>query len=288
MPTQNSAPPNSLEDAEAAYKRIEPHAIAVTDDQFSAINIDPIAATSVMIGVASRILAYRERMAKLPEFDIVMVDQLEDRAKAAWYAAITNLPVAEAKDFQQLFQECVTLRTKLLLWAGPLAHAGHFEQAAIDKIKEGAGNKDVPSDVVALVALYRSKWEDIKDMCGVTEAELERGGAIGPTVFATVSRRENKAMPSHSDGSLRVRRFWTLADTAYSQCQRAIAYLEWGKVDYTTIAPSLRKNAGVRPTRAEQPEAPSDPESTASPGAAAPASPSAPGLGGNGSPFTTR
>ena len=77
-----------------------------------------------------------------------------------------------------LIDECAALRSTLLVWAAPLVHAGKFDQAAIDRIKEGSGNKDTPSDVVALVALYRSKWDQIKGICGVTEEQLDRGGHL--------------------------------------------------------------------------------------------------------------
>lgn len=278
-------PLKDLEDAEAAYKRVEPEATALTEDQFTALNVDVIAATSIILGVAPRILAFRERIASLPEFNMRHVDGLEDYAKGAWYAVITNLPEPEPSDFQAMFDECATLRNKLLTWALPLVLAKKFEQQAIDKIKEGSGNKDVPSDVVALVVLYRSKWDDIRSMCGVTEEELARGAAIAPSVFASVSRRENQTLPSQAGGSLRVRRFWTLADRSYDQCQRAINYLQHGVGDAAVIAPSLRRNAGGRPTSSAQ-GIPAPTDAPVGPLAPAPAGPGqVGGLGGGGGPF---
>jgi hypothetical protein len=282
MSNEPSSPLKGFEDAEVACKRVEPEANALTEDQFSAMNVDVIAATSIILGVAPRILPFRDRMARLPEFDIHNVDSLVDRAKAAWYAVVTNLPEPEPRDFQAMFDECVALRTTLLTWAAPLVHARKFDQAAIDKIKEGSGNKDVPSDVVALVALYRSQWDSIKGICGVTEADLERGAAIAPVVFAAVSRRENREAYSQSDGAQRVRRFWTLADRSYRQCQRALTYLQWDEGNVAALAPSLRRNSGTR--EASQP-APAQAETPASP--ASPASPDAPAADpavGDGSP----
>jgi hypothetical protein len=244
MANEIISPLTQLEDAEAAYKRVEPEANALTEDQFTAMNVDVVGASSIILGVAPRILAHRERMERLTEFDVRHVDGLVDRAKAAWYAVITNLPAAEPKDFEQMFAACVALRAKFLVWLTALVHEGVFEQAALDKIKEGSGNKDVPSDVVACVALFRSKWDQVRPMSAVTEADLARGAQIGPAVFATVSRRENKLLASQSDGSLRVRRFWTLADRSYDQCQRAIQYLQWDVGDAAVIAPSLRRNTG--------------------------------------------
>ena len=62
-------------------------------------------------------------MAKLPEFDIRDVDLLVDRAKAAWYAVITNMPAAEAQDYEDMLAECIALRTKFLVWLPALVHA---------------------------------------------------------------------------------------------------------------------------------------------------------------------
>ncbi|HVY45473.1 MAG TPA: hypothetical protein VHB21_06315 [Minicystis sp.] len=92
-----------------------------------------------------------------------------------------------------------------------------------------------------LVYLYRSKWNAVRGICGVTEGELERGASIGPAVFATVGRRENRAMSALTGGSLKVRRFWTLADRAYDQCRRALLFLEWGGADLA----SERGSAGA-------------------------------------------
>lgn len=280
MPEQSNLPLKGVEDAEAAYKRMEPQATALTEGQFAAANVDIVGATSIILGVCGRIRTFRERMAKLPEFDIRHVDELEDRAKAAWYAVVTNLPAPEPKDFQAMFDECVALRSTLLVWAAPLVHAGKFEQSAIDKIKEGSGNKDIPSDVVALVALYRSRWEEIKGICGVTEAQLERGATIAPVVFATISRRENKAAYSQSDGALRVRRFWTLADKAYSECRRAIQFLQWDAGDADSITPSLRRNAGPRGSTQAPTETPATPATPVTP-----ATPAGPVVGGGSNPF---
>jgi hypothetical protein len=278
MPNEPTPPLTELESAEAAYKRVEPEANALTEDQFTAFNVDVVGAASTILGVAPRILTFRERMARLPEFDINHVDRLVVRAKAAWFAVITTLPEPEPKDFDEMFAECVALRETLLTWSGPLVHVKKFEQKAIDKIREGSGNKDTPSDVVALVTLYRSKWDEIKSICGVTEAMLDRGAAIAPVVFATVSRRENKALPSQTDGSMRVRRFWTLADRSYEQCQRALGYLRWTEGDALIIAPSLRRKGGGRPVA-------QDPPTPANPVPAPPAPPAGPVVGGGSGPF---
>ncbi len=145
-----------------------PDALALTEDQFTAFNVDVVAATAIILGVLARIAPYRERMAELPTCDVRDLDELGDRAKAAWYVAVTKLPETEPEDFQALLAECETLRAHLLAWAAPLVLVGKFEKIAIDQIQTGSSKKRLASDVVSLVALSRTKWTAIRGMCGVT------------------------------------------------------------------------------------------------------------------------
>lgn len=96
------------------------------------------------LGVAERIVTFRERMARLPEFDVRHVDGLTDYALAAWYAYVTHLPAPDPEDLTELLDETTALRAKLLMWAQPLVGSGKLEQAALDKIREGSGHKVEP------------------------------------------------------------------------------------------------------------------------------------------------
>lgn len=277
-----------LEDAQKAYERVRPELEALTVDELAMMNVDLVSATSIALGVAERIVAHRERMAKLPEFEVGYVDRLVDYAKAAWFVYVTNLPAPEPAEAGQLLNEVVELRAKLLMWATPLVGAGKLDPAAIARIKEGSGNKDAAGDLVALVGLYRAKWEDVKSICGVTEQDLTRGAEIGPAVFAMISRREFQTS-SLSDATLRVRRAWTLLDRAYSQCRRALSFLRFDEEDADTLAPSLRRNQGGRPPTTDRPPTPSTPVIEAQPPVSPPASPiSAPSIGGGGGPFIAK
>jgi hypothetical protein len=249
----SAAPLENLEEAEAAYNRIKPELDALSENDLTPINVDLVSATSIALGVAERIVGHRERMAKLPEFDIRHVDNLVDYAKGAWYAYVTNLPAADPRDLTEYMAEVAALRSKMLMWAAPLVGAGKFDESAINKIKDGSGHKDTASDLVALVGLYRSKWEEVKNMCGITEQELTRAAQIAPAVFSLLSKREfqTSVVP---DGSLRVRRAWTLLDRAYSHCRRALGFLRYEEGDADTLAPSLRRNAG--PGTRQQPTEP--------------------------------
>jgi hypothetical protein len=71
-----------LNTAEEAYRRVQPDIDAVLADDVSAFNVDLVSVTSIVLGVADRVLAFRERMLTLPEFDRKAVDKLIDYALA--------------------------------------------------------------------------------------------------------------------------------------------------------------------------------------------------------------
>lgn len=281
-------PLQDLESAETAYNRVKAELEALTTEELAPINTDIVSATSIALGVADRILEHRDRMAKLPEFEIKHVDNLKDYAKAAWFAYVTNLPAPDPQELTQYIEEVTALRGKFLMWATPLVGSGKFDDVAIAKIREGSGFKDAASDLVALVGLYRSKWEEIKNMCGVTEEELTRASEIAPAVFGMVSRREFQNQNRLTDGALRVRRAWTLLDRAYNNCRRGLNFLRYQEGDADSLAPSLRRNAGNRSTPTEPPPpapttAPAEPHEPPPTNGSTPAS-----VGGGDSPFMAK
>lgn len=137
----SALPLRELEDAEVAYQRVKAELEALTQDDLAPLNVDIVSAASIALGVAERIVEHRDRMAKLPEFEIRHVDNLVDYAKATWYAYATNLPSVSPQELQQYLTEVAALRSKFLTWATALATEGKFEEVAIAKIKEGSGHR---------------------------------------------------------------------------------------------------------------------------------------------------
>src|SRR5512145_1739679 len=103
----------NLEDAERAYGRVKAELEALGPADLAAMNVEMVSATSIVLGVADRILTYRDRMAALPEFDVRNVDNLLDYGMAAWYCYVTNLPMPEPDDAALLISEVAELRAKL-------------------------------------------------------------------------------------------------------------------------------------------------------------------------------
>lgn len=271
MPASQAASIRDLEDARLAYERIRAEIEAQDPKNLTAYNVDTSNAASVALGVSPRLASLRERAARLPEFDIGCIDKLDDYAKAVWFLSVTNLPTGSPTEVGKLVEEVQALRGKMLLWAEPLAVCGKFSRPALEKIKEGGGHKDAAGDTVALVGMYRSVWDEIRSMCGVTEEDLVRGAVVGPALFGALSRRDNE-LPTSKETGLRLRQAWTLLDRTYEQCQRAVTFLRWNEGDAETFAPSLRRNGGPRRSTENTAALPANaPASAATPPAPAPA-----------------
>jgi hypothetical protein len=109
-------------------------------------------------------------------------------------------------------------------------------------------------------------------------------------MFALISRREVQTAATLSDGSLRVRRAWTLLDRAYNHCRRALSFLRFEEGDADTLAPSLRRNAGPRQP-SSQPEPAPTPSTAPTPpvtGQETPVVVAAPAFGGGSAPFMAK
>ena len=279
-----------FEDVEKAYLRVSAELESFDTSTFTYMNVDVESATAIVLGVADQVLAYRERIAKLPEFDMVHVDKLVDYAKAAWFLFVTNQPAVAGKEADALIKEAGELRAKLLVWAPPLVAGGFFEEAAVARVREGGGFKDLASDLVALVALYRSKWQSVGTIVGVTDEELVRAAQLGTAVFGIASRKENAAKPG-AEGSLRLRKAWSRLELAYNEVRRALDYLRPRDLPLDEIVPNLRRNLGPRGAKPAEATA-----STGTTGATTTATGTAPagattatansgGFGTGGSPF---
>ena len=83
---------SSMEDVEKAHARVAAEIDAVDATDLSTMNVDIVSAASLVLGVSERILSFRERIAKLPEYDMSNVDKLVDYAKATWFIYLTSQP----------------------------------------------------------------------------------------------------------------------------------------------------------------------------------------------------
>jgi hypothetical protein len=213
------------------------------------------------------------------------MDNLSDYALATLFLHITNLPAAGIPPGSE--ELMVPLRSKLLMWAAPLAQSAIFNPAAIDKIREGSGIKDSAADLVALASLYDANWERVKNMCGVTKEDVDQSSNLGMAILAALCRDEGGV----SSSDLRVAQSFTLMDRAYTRCRAFISFVHVDEDDCDIIAPSLRRNAGRRGYGSDNStDTTASAATTTQPQPSATTSPTttAPIVGGNSKPFLPR
>jgi hypothetical protein len=270
----------SLEAAESVFERRRPEMEALKEEELAIVNVDVGVASSIAYSASPKIVALRgEILDVLPAFPVVYIDGLVEYAQAAWYAHVTGTSVTPGTDLAPLVAEATQLRAKLLLWGTPLAAEGLIDAATLERIRAGSGYMDTASDLAALVALYRARWDEVNKLTSVTEADLHRGAHLSSILWGAASLRDNDAITrTPAESALRVRRAWTLLDRAYTECRRAVQYVRYKPGEVDLIAPSLRRS----PSRTQRTQAAPEEQPPVDP---APSLPTGPAIGDGSSPF---
>jgi hypothetical protein len=225
--------------AEEAFVLAKPAIDAVPRDALVVINLDIPEVVSATLGVLSRIRALRPGLARLPDFDLDLVDHLETYALAAWHAHLEAQRPGGRAAVQVLLEEATTLRMALLREAESLVHRGVFEGNAVAAIRVGQGHVDVANDLVALATLYEKGWKLIAGRSFVTEADVDRAARLGSELLLAIGRREHEREAPHSAAGLTRARAYTLFAQAYEEVRRGVSYLRWYRGDAESIAPTL-------------------------------------------------
>jgi hypothetical protein len=258
MPRPKSTTPASPprpSSAEEAFVLAKPAIDAVPRDALVVINLDIPEVVSATLGVLSRIRALRPGLARLPDFDLDLVDHLETYALAAWHAHLEAQRPGGRAAVHVLLEEATTLRLALLREAESLVHRGVFEGNAVAAIRVGQGHVDVANDLVALATLYEKGWKVIAGRSFVTEADVERAARLGSELLLAIGRREHEREAPHSAAGLTRARAYTLFAHAYEEVRRGVSYLRWYRGDAESIAPTLYRIRAPRkaPKKALEP-----------------------------------
>jgi hypothetical protein len=225
------------------------------------IQVDPMAAVTTARGALPQIMAFKLRMAKLPEFEIKNLENLELYALATTQAQAVFLGAsAPPERFQELVAEATELREQLLSDATALARRGLINGAKLAELKGSVGYRNVASDLLTLTNMIRADWAKVVGKTGVTEAELDRAEVVGDQLINDIGLKQ-LAPAAVAAVALERQQAYTLLVNAYDQVRRAISYLRWDEDDVDSIAPSLyagrkrKTSTDVDPTPAVEPVA---------------------------------
>ena len=217
-----------------------------------ALNIEVSKAAGLVLGAQPKIRALRDVFeADLMQFDITLIDKLETYCLVAFQADVLyRITTRGPEDLKALVAEALTLRAVLLSDVSALAYRGLLNKESISRLRGVNGYRNVASDLMALSALLRSRWEIVAPKSAVQEAEIERAEVLGERIIKGIGlrRSDRKSMTSFA---LERRQIFTLFVRAYEHVRRAVSYVRWYSNDLDEIAPSVYSGRSKRKRKAE-------------------------------------
>lgn len=227
-----------------AYDRALRATAALSEQDLLPVNINVRDAVATVIGALPTIMAYRDEAANLHGFDIAHFDQLQLHSLAAGHAhakflAASAPPVALAA----LNETATKLRDTMYHDAVALALRGLIGRDQITKFKTNVGYKNLASDLLGLVQVFRASWGKVASRTGVQPGDLEQAELLGRRLMTAVGTRKH-ALATVAQAQAQRQRNFTLFSHSYDQVRRAISFLRWDHEDIDQICPSLFARRG--------------------------------------------
>jgi hypothetical protein len=223
----------------AAYDALLPRIRAFPEASIRRINADVGAVGAAVLSRVPAILAHRAAMARLPDFPIADVDDLELLASATLHAeALHQTANASPPPIEELVQEGMELRDFLVHESESFVLRKLLDRSALAGLDGGNGRRKLGLDLIAVVNAVRPILADGKVRSGLAPEDLDRAEALGTRIVKVVAEREAAESQGSEIQLLRAKVF-TMLVKAYDQVRRALAYLRHDAGDADEIAPSL-------------------------------------------------
>lgn len=240
---------------EAAYDALRAEIHAVPDTHDLPINVDVMAAVTLVLGVAPELKAMRAEMQELPRFDIARFDKLEQYALALSHMhAMHRSTLPSRTSVVDLGTEVTELRDRL--YTDTMSLAGHdlVDGERLKECKKAQGYRAAATDIFTIVAVLKEHLPKLEGRTPVTRELLDEAARRAVELISAVGVREQGPADTGQAARLRQKAFRLFAD-AYDDARRAVTYLRWRMGDADDIAPSFWGPRGQRRKSAEE-EAP--------------------------------
>lgn len=222
-----------------AFRSVLPELEALSPERLQPITTDIPSAVATALGALPRLMAQRDALATLPDFDLARFDKIELYARALNYAHRLFLIASQPPDdLRALQEEGAQLREVLFKDASAAIARGLIPKDALDDLKGVNGYKNTALDLQILVGALQENWTKVKGRCGTTEEELAYADKLVIHLLRTVGTREigPEGVAQTTDARLRA---YTLLVSAYDDARRALSYLRRHTGDADRIAPTL-------------------------------------------------
>lgn len=238
------------EPTEAAFEATLPEIMALPDEETQAVNIDPVVAGTIVLGLLPELVELRPQIEKhLPLFDLKRFDKLKQYLLAFVHAhglyRGAQVPKAE---IAALAAELSAIRDRLLGDAMSLANNGFLDGSRLEDCKQVPGYRALASDILTIVPLFKEHWATIEGKTPVTRAALTDATSRAIDLMAIVGLRE-QGPDIASEVTVRRAKAFTLFLRTYEDARHAVEYLRRNEGDAAEITPSLYAGRGGRPAR---------------------------------------
>ena len=233
---------------------------------FVPTNLDVMSSIRTTEGVLPKIAGMRPLIVQLlPQFQILLFDQLEDRALALGHTQTVHESTQKPPAIPQaLIDDATKAHTIALSDVTTLVHRGLIPSQALSTLNGGNGYRNLADDLFKLSEALRSNWSKISGRTSMTLAELDHMENLADQINQVLGIREQ--MPQLQASAARDRQAaYTLFLEAYDEVRAAIAYVRRKDGDVDEIMPSLYagRNGGMK--KKPVPDDPTKPVAPAAP-----------------------
>lgn len=233
-----------------ALEQVRPRMAQLDPAKLSTLPRDPFAAATMVRGALPGLLSLRaEILEQLPTFDISNLDLLEVCALALMQAEMDHRVHSNTPDeLPFVFTEACDLRKSLLADLEMPVKWGLLPRPRLLKATGPNCHRNVASDLLTLVQLYREAWPTIADATLLLPADLDHVEVVADQLLIAIDTRQRRIAAARTAEDDR-RRAFTLLLAAYDEVKSAIAYLRWEVGDVDCIAPPLFQGRNSKHTK---------------------------------------
>lgn len=223
------------------------------------MNIDVAVAITTSLGAQPELRALQPRLAKLPEYQIERVNNLEGYTLATAHAQGLYMVAGGSPEFlQATYQQSIEERDKLIANATVLVKYKLLPAHMLKDLSGSIGYRNVALDMIALASGHRAYLAQIAGKTAVDAAQLDLVETLADRLL-TGAGLKDQAPPVVAEAAQDRHRAFSLMMNAYEEARRGVAFLRFHQGDVDTILPSLYAAART-PAKSkvgvEKPEAP--------------------------------
>lgn len=230
--------------ADEAYERILPEAMALEADELLPINIDVSSALVTAMGIVAKMPQLEDDMRELPAFPAEMIAKFPDYVLALLSAQSRYaFAISPPKQDPAVLDEGVRWRDILIADVEALIARKLLDSACLRELTRASGYKNVAFDLAGLTRVMKTAWPTIEGQTALKATELAEVDKLSLRLMTVVARREQSPEAIAEATTIRQRMF-TLFHKAYDAHRRGAIYLRWDQDDVDEFVPSIFAGRG--------------------------------------------